>query len=82
MQNLNKAWAAASGATRDALKNCVHLRGGRVVRIDACKDYPRLEEFVRTFADSKVYIGVGSWNGNPGNPSDNNNVSEYGWLGS
>jgi len=76
MQNLNKAWSAATDATRNSLKDCVHVRGGRVVRIDACKSYPRLEAFVRTFADGKVYIGVGSWNGHPGNPSDNSNVSD------
>ena len=75
MQNLNKAWVAASEATRNGLKNCVRVRNGRVVRIDACKDHPRLEEFVRTFADGKVYIGIGSWDGKAGNPADDRNVS-------
>ncbi|PSN70564.1 hypothetical protein BS50DRAFT_316440 [Corynespora cassiicola Philippines] len=75
MQNLDAAWKKASQGTRDGLKNCVHVKDGKVVRIDAIKDFPKLEAFVRTFADGKTYIGVGSWKGSPGNKSDNEQSS-------
>lgn len=75
MQNLNNAWKKASQQTKDGLKNCVHVKDGKVIRIDAIKDFPKLEAFVRTFADGKTYIGVGAWNGSPGNANDNNQVS-------
>ncbi|KAL9046065.1 MAG: hypothetical protein Q9214_001007 [Letrouitia sp. 1 TL-2023] len=72
MQNLNNAWARADQGTKDSLAQCVHTDGsGRVVRIDAIKDYPQLETFVRSFADGKTYIGVGAWGGSPGVDSDN-----------
>ncbi|KAF2108436.1 hypothetical protein BDV96DRAFT_652689 [Lophiotrema nucula] len=72
MQNLRNAWQNASQETRDSLGQCVHCReDGTVARIDAPKDFPQLEEFVRTFADGKTYIGIGAWGGFAGNPSDN-----------
>ena len=76
MQHLNEAWGKASAATKKPLERSVHLNGqGHVVRIDAIKDNPDLEKFVRTFADGKTYIGVGAWGGSPGNPLDNHQVS-------
>ena len=76
MQNLNKAWRAADASTKQSLKPCVQLdNNGNVVRIAPIKNFPQLEKFVRTFADGKTYIGVGSWGGSPGNSSDNNQSS-------
>lgn len=76
MQNLNNAWHSANDDTKAALNQCVHLDGsGNVTRIDAIKDYPALEQFVRSFADGKTYVGVGSWGGSPGNANDNNQSS-------
>ena len=73
MQHLNEAWHKANENTKASLKQCVHLdKSGKVVRIDAIKDFPALETFVRSFADGKTYIGVGAWNGSPGNTNDNN----------
>ena len=75
MQDLNKAWDKASKGVKDGLKDCVHLNSkGDIVRIDAIKDHPKLEDFVRTFADGKTYIGVGSWGGVPGKGGDDGNV--------
>lgn len=74
MQGLNDAWKNASQQTKDELINCVTVKDGRVVRIAAPKDFPKLEAFVRTFADGRTYIGVGAWNGRAGNPNDNNQV--------
>lgn len=72
MQHLNSAWHNADQGTRDRLQNCVHCNGnGDVTRIDAIKDYPDLETFVRSFADGMTYIGVGAWGGSPGNANDN-----------
>ena len=71
MQNLNKTWAKASPQTKAGLANCVFTRDGKVVRIGPIKDYPKLEEFVRSFADGKTYIGVGAWKGSPGIVTDN-----------
>jgi hypothetical protein len=76
MQNLNNAWSKASQQTKNALSNCVHVSNGKVVRIDAPKNFPELEKFVRTFADGKLYIGVGAWGGNNGNANDNAQVSD------
>jgi hypothetical protein len=53
----------------------VHVGDGVVRRIDAPKDFPQLEQFVRSFADGKTYIGVGAWGGSPGNANDNAQVS-------
>lgn len=76
MQDLNKAWQNASQATKNGLKDCVHLdSAGNVSRIEPIKEYPALESFVRSFADGMTYIGVGSWAGNPGNLHDNQQVS-------
>lgn len=74
MQALNDAWRKTNQETRDRLKSCVHVRNGQVVRIDAPKNFPELEKFVRTFADGRTYIGVGAWGGFAGNPSDNAQV--------
>ncbi|KAJ9606640.1 hypothetical protein H2200_008648 [Cladophialophora chaetospira] len=72
MQDLRKAYASADAHTKDSLKSCVHLNSrGLVSRIDAPKAYPALEAFVRTFAEGKLYIGVGAWQGNKGDPGDN-----------
>ncbi|KAL8741465.1 MAG: hypothetical protein Q9190_005929 [Brigantiaea leucoxantha] len=76
MQHLDDAWQRADQGTRDGLSQCVHTDGsGHVVRIDAIKDFPQLENFVRSFADGKTYIGVGAWGGSPGNANDNNQSS-------
>ncbi|KAL8936674.1 MAG: hypothetical protein Q9216_004812 [Gyalolechia sp. 2 TL-2023] len=76
MQHLNKAWHRADDGTKRSLRDCIHLdRKGNVIRIDAIKDFPQLEKFVRTFADGKTYIGVGAWGGSPGNTNDNNQSS-------
>lgn len=76
MQHLNDAWHNADDDRKAALSQCVHLDdAGNVRRIDAIKDYPALEEFVRSFADGKTYIGVGAWGGSPGDASDNNQSS-------
>ena len=76
MQDLNNAWHSTDDGTRAGLQNCVHLDGnGNVSRIDAIKDFPNLEAFVRSFANGMTYIGVGAWGGNPGNPNDNNQSS-------
>ena len=75
MQELNTAWHRASPATKASLKDCVHLNEkGDVKRISAIKDFPQLEKFVRSFADGKTYIGVGSWNGSPGVLTDDHQV--------
>ncbi len=72
MQDMNTAWHKASQATRNKLKDCVHLNAqGNVVRIDSIKDHPDLETLVRTFADGKTYVGVGAWGGSVGHPGDN-----------
>ncbi|KAL9620732.1 MAG: hypothetical protein Q9160_004745 [Pyrenula sp. 1 TL-2023] len=76
MQDLNNAWHKTNQGTRDGLKNCVHLDNkGNVKRIDAIKDFPKLEAFVRSFANGMTYIGVGAWGGSPGNDHDNKQSS-------
>ena len=76
MQHLNDAWHNTDGDTRSSLSQCVHLDdSGKVTRIDAIKDFPNLETFVRSFADGMTYIGVGAWGGSPGNATDNNQSS-------
>ena len=75
MQDMNKAWHGASSADKNSLKDVVHLNNkGDVVRIDAIKDHPELEKLVRTFANGKTYVGVGAWNGSPGDGHDNEQV--------
>ena len=76
MQNFRHAWKKANDATKDSLKSSVHLdHHGKVVRIGPIKDNPKLEKFVRSFADGKTYIGVGAWGGSPGVASDNHQSS-------
>ncbi|KAL6717796.1 hypothetical protein ACLMJK_003881 [Lecanora helva] len=76
MQDLNKAWHKTGEAEKKSLKDCVHINAkGDVVRIDAIKNFPQLEKFVRSFADGKTYIGVGAWGGSPGVGSDNKQSS-------
>ncbi|KAF3929147.1 hypothetical protein AA313_de0200629 [Arthrobotrys entomopaga] len=75
MQHLNKAWSKASKETKDKLKHSVTVKRGKVIRIGPVKDNPDLENFVRSFADGKTYIGVGSWGGSPGKDSDNKQSS-------
>lgn len=76
MQDCNTAWEQADEGTKDGLKDCVFCDGdGKVVRIDAPKNFPNLENWVRTFANGQTYIGVGAWNGDAGNAADNAQVS-------
>jgi len=75
MQDMNTAWHKADQATKNSLKNAVHLdAAGKVVRIDAIKGNPGLEKLVRTFADGKTYVGEGAWQGSPGKQHDNAQV--------
>jgi hypothetical protein len=75
MQHLNTAWHKAGAGEKNALKSWVHTNAkGDVVRIDAIKNHPELEKFVRSFADGKTYIGIGAWGGSPGVDSDNKQV--------
>lgn len=75
MQDMNAAWHKADQKTKDGLKNCIHLdKNGKVTRMDAPKNFPALEKFVRTFADGRTYIGVGAYGGFAGNPNDNKQV--------
>src|SRR6266536_982898 len=72
MQHMDTAYHKASQEEKNKLKDCVFLDAhGNVKRIGPIKDNPELEKLVRTFADGKTYVGVGSWQGNPGNPNDN-----------
>ena len=76
MQDLRSHYARADSNTKAALRNCVHLDShGQVERIDAPKDFPALESFVRTFAEDKLYIGVGAWQGSKGDAGDNDQSS-------
>lgn len=72
MQDLRSHYARADANTKAALRNCLHFdQHGQVSRIEAPKFFPALESFVRTFAEGKVYIGVGAWQGNLGDAGDN-----------
>ncbi|KAL8830199.1 MAG: hypothetical protein Q9191_001560 [Dirinaria sp. TL-2023a] len=72
MQHLRAAWDKASQSTKDELKGSVFTdEKGHVERIGPIKDHPKLEHFIRSFADGKTYIGVGAWGGSPGNAQDN-----------
>ena len=72
MQHLRTAWHKASPQTKDELKGSVFTdEKGDVERIGPIKDHPKLEHFIRSFADGKTYIGIGSWGGSPGNANDN-----------
>ncbi|KAL8807158.1 MAG: hypothetical protein Q9182_000840 [Xanthomendoza sp. 2 TL-2023] len=76
MQNLRKAWAKASPQTKNDLKGSIFLdKNGHVERMGPIKEHPKLEAFVRGFADGKTYIGVGAWKGSPGVKSDNDQSS-------
>ncbi|EMC94286.1 hypothetical protein BAUCODRAFT_228063 [Baudoinia panamericana UAMH 10762] len=72
MQDANKAWHSAPQGVQDSIRNMVTLdKAGNVTFIGATKNSQALENWVRTFANGKTYIGTGSWNGNKGNPADN-----------
>ena len=76
MQDFNHAWDKADKGTKDGLRDCVHLDAqGHVKRIDAIKNFPKLDSFVRSFANGMTYIGVGAWAGSPGDPHDNKQSS-------
>jgi hypothetical protein len=75
MQHLNKAWKQADHKTKEKCRPAIHLdKAGNVVRLEPIKDHPAVEPLIRTFADGKTYIGVGAWNGSPGNKHDNEQV--------
>ncbi|KAJ6483101.1 hypothetical protein C8R45DRAFT_1000581 [Mycena sanguinolenta] len=72
MQNLREAWKKADAKKKEELKGVVHLdKSGVPVRIDAPKRNKALEAFVRTFAENKVYIGIGAWGNSKGDAGDN-----------
>ncbi|KAI0097261.1 hypothetical protein GGR51DRAFT_578453 [Nemania sp. FL0031] len=72
MQACNTAWHKLPQAKKDQLKGHVFLDvKGNVKRIGAPKDFQPLEQFVRTFANGRTYIGVGAWGPSQGNPEDN-----------
>ncbi|KAH8197835.1 hypothetical protein TruAng_007982 [Truncatella angustata] len=76
MQACNNAYHKLSQDKKNQLKGHVFLDAkGNVKRIAAPKDFQPLEQFVRTFANGRTYIGVGSWAGNAGNPEDNKQSS-------
>ncbi|KAI0873425.1 hypothetical protein GGS24DRAFT_490758 [Hypoxylon argillaceum] len=76
MQACNQAWHKLPQAKKDQLKDHVFLDGsGNVKRIGAPKDFQPLEQFVRTFANGRTYIGVGAWGPSQGNPEDNKQSS-------
>ena len=75
MQQLQAAWKKASPATRETLKDHVHLNEGVPIRIEAPKSYEPLEKFVRTFANGQTYIGIGAWGDFKGDPNDNKQSS-------
>ncbi|KAL8678858.1 MAG: hypothetical protein Q9224_007081, partial [Gallowayella concinna] len=76
MQNLRKAWSKASPQTKNDLKASIFTdKHGNVERMGPIKEHPKLEAFVRTFADGKTYIGVGAWKGSPGVKTDNDQSS-------
>ncbi|KAK8124160.1 hypothetical protein PG999_004078 [Apiospora kogelbergensis] len=75
-QACNKAWKGLSQQKRDQLKGHVTLDSkGNVKRIGPPKEFQPLEQFVRTFANGRTYIGVGSWAGGKGNPADDKQSS-------
>ncbi|KAL9003660.1 MAG: hypothetical protein Q9188_003483 [Gyalolechia gomerana] len=76
MQHLRAAWAKAPQHVKEDLRGSVFTdKQGKVVRIGPIKEHPKLEAFVRSFADGKTYIGVGAWGGSPGNNKDNEQSS-------
>lgn len=76
MQHLNHAFKNASKERKDKSRKALHFdQKGNIVRLEPIKFHPEVEPLIRTFADGKTYIGVGAWNGSPGNKSDNDQVS-------
>ncbi|KAI9699336.1 MAG: hypothetical protein M1836_002946 [Candelina mexicana] len=76
MQKIRTAWHKADAKTKESLKNDVHLdNSGLPVRVEAPKSHPELEKWLRTTGISGLYIGVGAWLGDPGNPNDNQQSS-------
>ncbi|KAI2464283.1 hypothetical protein F4781DRAFT_413640 [Annulohypoxylon bovei var. microspora] len=72
MQACNQAWHKLPQDKKNKLNGHVFLDGkGNVKRIGPPKDFQPLEEFVRTFANGRTYIGVGAWGPSGGNPADN-----------
>ncbi|OTA58809.1 hypothetical protein K449DRAFT_467022 [Hypoxylon sp. EC38] len=72
MQACNQAYHKLSQDKKNQLKGHVFLDSkGNVKRIGAPKDFQPLEQFVRTFANGRTYIGVGAWGPSAGNPADN-----------
>lgn len=62
MQACNKAYHKLSQDKKNQLKGHVFLDSkGNVKRIGAPKEFRPLEQFVRTFANGRTYIGVGAW---------------------
>lgn len=76
MQDAQVAWDNASQETRNAIQSAVILNGeGKVVYIGPTKENPPLENWVRSFANGKTYIGIGAWGDFKGDVNDNNQVS-------
>ncbi|KAK7720933.1 hypothetical protein SLS64_001226 [Diaporthe eres] len=76
MQDAQVAWDNASQETRNAIQSAVILSGeGKVVYIGPTKENPPLENWVRTFANGKTYIGIGAWGDFKGDVNDNNQSS-------
>ncbi|KAI1369847.1 hypothetical protein F5Y08DRAFT_347416 [Xylaria arbuscula] len=76
MQACNNAWHALPQDKKYQLNGHVFLDGnGNVKRIGPPKEFQPLEQFVRTFANGRTYIGVGAWGSSAGNPEDNKQSS-------
>ncbi|KAI0968220.1 hypothetical protein F4678DRAFT_482189 [Xylaria arbuscula] len=76
MQACNKAWHNLPQGKKDQLKGYVFLDSKEdVKRIGPPKDFEPLEQFVRTFANGRTYIGVGAWGSSAGNLEDNKQSS-------
>ncbi|KAK6063536.1 hypothetical protein SCUP234_13362 [Seiridium cupressi] len=72
MQACNQAYHKLSQDKKNQLSGHVFLDAqGNVKRIGPPKEFRPLEEFVRTFANGRTYIGVGAWGPSAGNPADN-----------
>lgn len=62
MQACNQAYHKLPQDKKNQLRGHVFLDGnGNVKRIGPPKEFQPLEEFVRTFANGRTYIGVGAW---------------------
>lgn len=76
MQDAQAAWENASEETKNAIRSAVIINGeGKVVYIGPTKENPPLENWVRSFANGKTYIGIGAWGDFKGDVNDNNQVS-------